>query len=246
MTAAPREMFLNFARLRQHQGRVVRARGIVAEWLAQTEKPYIAFSAGKDSTVTLALIREQRPETPAVYFDADCAFPEVDRLLDATPNLIRFPADEPFLQTLSRYTLSDPRLERATMQSTVWGPVRRLLARHGFDGMAYGLRAEESRGRAMHFRQRGAIFRYRRDGVLACQPICQWSYHDVWAFIFSQNLEYAKTYDRMWDMQIEDQRISYWAGETKRNWGRYVWLKRNYPELWNRLAAALPEVRAYA
>jgi len=53
-------------------------------------------------------------------------------------------------------------------------------------------------------------------------------------------------YDRMWDMPEREQRVSYWAGETNRENGRYVWLKRHYPELWNRLAAELPDVRAYA
>jgi 3'-phosphoadenosine 5'-phosphosulfate sulfotransferase (PAPS reductase)/FAD synthetase len=81
--------------------------------------------------------------------------------------------------------------------------------------------------------------------VWQCQPLGHWAYDDVWAYIVSNNVPYAGTYDKMWDMPEDDQRVSYWAGETKRRWGRYAWLKRNYPELWNKLTAALPEVRQY-
>lgn len=235
-------------KLRSHRYLVQLARQRVAKWLSLVNNPYIAFSTGKDSSVVLHLVREQAPDTPAVYFDADCAFPESKEMLDRTPNLVTFPADEPLLETFRRFGGFDagPKLERETMRTTVWGPIRRLIAEHGFDGVAYGLRAEENAGtRGMLMRYRGAVFQYRRDGLWACQPICDWEYNDVWAFIVSQNIDYCGVYDRMWDMPEEDQRVSYWAGETKRHWGRWAWLKRNYPDLFNRFAAEFPEVRAY-
>lgn len=234
------------AKTKQYRWRVEQARQRVSEWFSLVTNPYIAFSTGKDSTCVLALVREQRPETPAVYLDADCSYPESEALLRVTPNCIRFPADEPFLDTLARHGLDGgAELDRATMQSTVWGPIKRLIAEHQFDGVAYGLRAQESHGRRMNAYTRGAVFRYRRDGLWACQPLWDWSYDDVWAFIVTNNLPYCGVYDRMWDMPEDDQRLSYWAGETKRRWGRYKWLRRNYPDLFNRLAARIPEVRSY-
>lgn len=234
------------ARTRLHQYRVERARERIAEWLTAVERPYIAFSTGKDSTCVLALVREQRPETAAVYLDADSSFPESRALLAATDNCIIYPTDEPILDTLARHGLEGgAELERATMQSTVWGPIKRLLAAYDFDGVALGLRAEESRGRRLNAHVRGSIYRYKRDGVLACQPIWDWTYADVWAFIVAAGLPYCGVYDRLWDAPEEDQRLSYWAGETKRRHGRYAWLRRNYPELFNRLASAIPEARNY-
>lgn len=226
--------------------RVKRAEAHVAEWLARVERPYVAVSSGKDSTVILDLVRRQRAQTPAVYIDAECSFPETLEWLAATPNLLRFAADEPFLDTLARHGLEGGKaLERATMQSTVWGPIKRLVATHGFDGVCYGLRAEESRERGLHAFTRGAVFRYQRDGLWACQPIWDWSYADVWAYIVSRGLRYCGVYDRMWDMPHEDQRLSYWAGETKRRHGRYAWLRRNYPDLYRQLVERVPGVRSY-
>jgi len=242
----PQMRFLSHALLPVFSRRVRRAEERVAEWLAQVARPYVAVSSGKDSTVILDLVRRQRPETVAVYIDADCSFPETMRWLETTPNLIRFPADEPLLDTLARYGLDGgAELERATMQSTVWGPIKRLLAEHHFDGMCYGLRAEESHGRRMHAAARGAIFTYKRAGVTACQPIFDWKYDDVWAYIASRSLPYCGVYDRMWDMPMEDQRLSYWAGETKRRHGRYAWLRRNYPDLYRQMVVRVPSVTRF-
>lgn len=235
-----------WSRTRQHQYRVRQAQQRITEWLSLVENPYIAFSTGKDSTCVLALVREQRPETLAVYFDADCAFPESKQMLDNTANVIRFPTLEPLLETFRRCgSFESAGLERETMRTTVYEPIQRLIAEYHFDGVCYGLRAQESHGRRMNAKVRGAVFQYRRDGLWACQPVHDWLYEDVWAYIVENNLPYCGVYDRMWDMPQEDQRLSYWAGETKRRYGRWAWLKRNYPNLFNQFASEFPEVRGY-
>jgi len=246
LSKIPRNRFELWAKTGQHLWRVTQARQYVSEWLSYVSNPYIAYSSGKDSTCVLALVREQAPTTPAVYFDADCSFPESAELIDRI-GAIRFKTDEPFLDTLGRFGFdAGDDLDRATMKSTVWNPIKRLIAEFGFDGVAYGLRAEENLGtRGRLAKKRGAVFQYKRDGLWACQPICDWRYNDVWAFIVSENLSYCGVYDKMWDMPEDDQRISYWAGETKRRHGRWAWLKRNYPELFNRFADKFPEVRCY-
>lgn len=241
-----RKTFLLYGRLPIFQRTVQRAEQRVSEWLTKVTRPYVAYSGGKDSICILALVRAQTlPPVPAVYFDAQCTFPEVETLLAQDPYLLKYPADEPFLDTLTRCGLSGQAVEEETMRTTVYGPIARLLAEYHFDGVCYGLRAEESRGRALNAYTRGAVFQYKRDGLWACQPIWDWTYMDVWAFIVSRNLSYCGTYDKLWDARQEDQRISYWAGETKRRYGRYAWLKRNYPSLWNQLVAAMPEASAY-
>lgn len=246
MSAAHRLRFQLHARTRRHQFMIRLARERVGEWLALVERPYVAFSTGKDSTCVLSLVREQRPDTPAVYFDADCAYPESATMIAVTPGVMVWPADEPLLDTLARYGLeAGAELEQATMRTTVWGPIRRLLAAHAFDGTALGLRAAESFGRRLNARTKGAVYRYKRDGVWACQPIFDWSYDDVWSYIVANDLTYCGVYDKQWDMPEANQRLSYWAGESNRQFGRYAWLRRHYPELFNRLAAQFPEARNY-
>lgn len=246
MPESLRHRFLLWSQLRQHRRRVNLARERIERWLSKVEHPYIAYSTGKDSTCILNLVREQAPQTPAVYFDADCAFPESKETLAQIENAISFLADEPLLETFKR--LGGPTvkgIEKETMRMTVYGPIARLIKQYDFDGIAYGIRAEESRGRAASAKYHGSVFQYRRDGLWACQPIHDWKYNDVWAHIVSSNLSYCGVYDEMWDMPEDDQRLSYWAGETKMTWGRWAWLKRNYSELFNKFAAEFPEARCY-
>jgi 3'-phosphoadenosine 5'-phosphosulfate sulfotransferase (PAPS reductase)/FAD synthetase len=192
-------------------------------------------------------VREQARGTLAVYWDADCAFPEVETLLAETPHCLKYPASEPFLETLARFgPHAGAELERATMRSTVTEPVKAFLSETGYNGAAYGLRAEESHGRHMNRITRGHVFYTKQFQIWMCQPICAWSYSDVWAYIVSNELPYCGTYDRMWTLPEREQRISYWAGETNRQQGRWLWLKRNYPALWQKLRSRVPEASSYA
>lgn len=242
-----RILFTLHSRLPAYRHRVARAFSTTREWLELCQKPYIAFSGGKDSTVILHITRQLAPDTPAIYLDADNCFPEVSDLIDQTPNCTRYPTSEPFLATLKRFGLDGGKdLDRQTMKSTVYEPVRKLIDEYGYDGCIYGIRAEESHGRRKSVQVHKEIFFAKGYGVWQCQPIGWWLYRDIWTYIVSNNVPYAGTYDKMWDMPPDDQRVSYWAGETKRRYGRYAWLKRTYPDLWNKLCQELPEVRSYA
>ena len=243
MPPEKRKMFLLYARRPAFVYRVKLAQERITEWLSLAKNPYIAFSTGKDSTCILDLVRTQAKETPAVYFDANCAYPESETLLAEIENLIQFPTDEPLLDSLARLGLRTPLDD--TMETLVYRPAKRLIARYRFDGMCYGLRAEENEGRRKHAQSHGAVFYLKRDGVTACQPIHDWTYNDVWAYIVTRNLAYCGVYDKLWDLPIDDQRVCYWACTVKRRYGRLSWLKQHYPELFNRFVARLPEIRDY-
>ncbi|GHP00932.1 hypothetical protein KSF_109790 [Reticulibacter mediterranei] len=159
--------------------------------------------------------------------------------------IIQWPT-EPILDVFERCGgPTAPNIDRHTMEATVYAPVRALLAEKQYDGVFLGLRSEENEGRAKSVKFHGKIYRYRRDGVVRCLPLADWAYRDIWAYIILHGLPYNRVYDRMWDMPIPDQRVSYWAGETKARWGRFVFLKREYPDLWHAFVQRFPEVGAF-
>jgi 3'-phosphoadenosine 5'-phosphosulfate sulfotransferase (PAPS reductase)/FAD synthetase len=218
----------------------------IIEFSRLTKNPYIAFSMGKDSTVALHLTRKIIPNCKAIYIDANCAFPEAYQLLENTPNAEKFPAQEDFLDTLERMggVHGGRELENETMRTTVTYPVKQLVSM-GYDGQVVGLRADENRGRFMNFKVHGAVYYHNGYGAYTCQPIADWSYDDVWAYIFSNGIDYCKTYDKMWELPREWQRISYWAGETARRYGRWAWLRINYPDLFSVLLQRFPDASNY-
>lgn len=238
------------ARLPGFAHRVAQAQAIITEGLAAMARPYIAFSTGKDSLVMAHLIWEQDATVPAVYFDADCAYPETLALLDRMEAvgrpIIRWPC-EPMLDTFARLGGPDaPGVENETMRTTVYRPAKAIIAAHGYDGVFVGLRMEESRARHLSGIMHGNLFHLQRDGIMECRPVLRWTYDDIWAYIVSRDLDYNRAYDRMWELPEANRRVSYWAGETNIQFGRWVFLRQHYPELWNRFCERFPEARAYA
>lgn len=55
----------------------------------------------------------------------------------------------------------------------------------GIDGLAFGIRASESRGRTWSLRTRGHT--YARRGVLACTPLATWSADEVVGYLIATN-----------------------------------------------------------
>lgn len=238
------QRFLLHAQLIAYQKKEQKALDTIEKALEMMKNPYVAFSTGKDSTVLLDLVRQVAPETPAVYFDADAAYPESTEMLD-TPNVIKFKT-EPILETFQKWGILHPQIEKKTMESTVYHPIKALLAEYEFDGVFLGLRAEESYGRKQLAKsKKELIFLNKRDKIWECIPLSWWTYDDIWAYIFSHKLKYNTIYDQMDMLTEKERRVSYWAGETNRQGGRWVWLARFHPELFNKFARCFPEVRFF-
>jgi len=235
------ESFL-YSRLPTYKKRLAGARKIIADALHRCSNPYVAFSTGKDSTCTLHLVLEQVGNVDIVYFDADCALPESIEMFEYYNaqglNIIK-QKTEPLLETFRKHGLDNPRLEDITMKTTVYNPIKKLLAENNYDCVFLGLRAGESKCRSKLLMSRGRLFENKRDGIIECLPVGWWTERDVWAYIHTNNLMYNKAYDK----GVE--RVSYWAGETRKRKGRWVTLKQYWPQLYNRFAAEFPEVRNY-
>lgn len=243
-----KERFLIHSQLRDCQRKVSISRNAVVDALATMHNPYVAFSTGKDSTVVLHLVRQFRPDVPAVYFDADCAFPESLAFLNSLERegvtVIRFKCT-PFLDILREHGIDNPRIEKITLKETVYKPVKALVKQYGFDGCFIGLRKDESAGRAFLRKYRGLTFFSKQYNYWECQPIADWSFADVWAYLLRMGVDYNEYYDKIRHFEEREQRISYWAGESARQIGRWQRLNQTHPDLFNRLAAEFPAVRRF-
>ena len=69
----------------------------------------------------------------------------------------------------------------------------------------------------------------------------------MWAYIVSTDLDYNKAYDRLEQLGVdpEHQRIGPLATKSVLRYGQLAILKRGWPDLFNRFAAAHPEALNY-
>jgi 3'-phosphoadenosine 5'-phosphosulfate sulfotransferase (PAPS reductase)/FAD synthetase len=199
--------------------------------------PYVALSGGKDSTVVYALAREQMQNIPAVWSDDEWWLPETME----------------YIQRLQLAGL-DVRQIRTNAHHTDWFKVAGDYngipdyAKQQDWGLCFlGLRQEESSARRVHLRKLGPLFFAQIDDFWHCNPIHDWTWRDVWAFIVSTGLDYNRAYDHLESIGIEPerQRIGPFAVERALGYGQLIILKRGWPELYNRFCAAHPEASLY-
>lgn len=106
---------------------------------------------------------------------------------------------------------------------------------------AMGLRADESKGRRAGFRARGTTYQLQRGLWVTC-PLAWWSALDVWAYLVSRGVPWHPLYDaETHGMRREELRNAGWL--TVRDEARVAWLRVHYPEQYQALEQAFPQVR---
>jgi len=248
MNATQRETYLLHATLPRHRRRVEQSLRIIEDCFARTASPYIAFSAGKDSSVLLHLVRSVAPDTPAVWSDDEWHYPETLDLVARTPNCTRIAAQVQHASWFRSWARGAPLPE-----GTLWvdAPKNDGLQTHaaasGYDGVFIGLRADENGRRRTHLRVHGLLFFALNYQVWQCNPIGWWTIEDVWAYLLAHDVPYNAAYDRMFDLGIapERQRVGPFAVERALGYGQLTILRRGWPELYARFVAEYPEAAGY-
>ena len=64
---------------------------------------YVSFSGGKDSTVSLHLVRELYPDGPAVFVDTGLEYPEIKEFVNTFDNVTIKRPKMSFLQVIEKY-----------------------------------------------------------------------------------------------------------------------------------------------
>lgn len=212
----------------------------------------VCFSGGKDSTVLLHLVRRVLPEAPAAFFDSGAELADTYALMAATPNLTVIAA-EPSLIEMCRMggywgaQTETPELEFDFGEHLIFEPSRRFRAMCDLEVLALGLRAQESVGRYFNARRKGELYWHQGEHVWHLCPLQHWSTDDVWAYIATYGVPYNRAYDRMaaLGMDRDEMRIACTLGADAVGFGRYAYLKRLDPQLWNRLVAEFPKIGIY-
>lgn len=236
----------------------------------ETHDGYLALSGGKDSLVVLDLARQVDPNVPVVYFDSGLEYPETYTYLAHLQQLWRLnldviPASTPLLTILVTDGSWDHRAAEyrtpGIHQALIADPASQAHDLYG-PGELWGVRAAESAGRQAAYatalkthpctccpdnttretRHGGLIT--RTDGTTAYGPIWNWTDDQVWAHIARHQLPLNPVYDKLTAMGAPPGalRISHLIDANHLDHGRIVWLKRGWPDLYERLHELLPRI----
>lgn len=136
-------------------------------------------------------------------------------------------------------------------------------------GELWGVRADESRGRAALYRRalrdeqlrpagthrgpvaasherHGGVVR-RADGTVAFGPIWNWSTADVWGYLGRNGVPANPIYRKLRRLGVPEraQRVSHVLDGNLLELGRATWLRRGWPDLSAQLDQVLPRLREF-
>ncbi len=236
---------------------------------------YIAFSTGKDSLVALHLTLKIAPDVPVAFFDSGLEFPETYAYLEALANdwhlnLQVFSARPSALQVMADNGSWDHAARGGRSldlhQVLITEPAAAAHAVCG-PGEVWGVRAEESRGRAAAFsnalrsaececvpactgRRRRTVHGgriVRVDGTVALSPVWDWKTSEIWGHIARHDLPLNPVYDKLRRLGAPEHslRVSAMLDGNSLESGRVTWLRRGWPGLFEELAAVLPRLREF-
>lgn len=238
---------------RIHRDRVERARRIIEDALHQHPNACVMWSGGKDSTALTHLVCVELGARLPVYSEKD----DLD-----------YPGEEDYVRDLASQWGADLRVIRPPFSLREWmrehAPELRAdedmhsrsaeLSKAAFyslveeatathDLVFLGLRAEESRGRAMNRATRGTMYR-KQNGQVVCQPLADWRGLDVYAYLFARGIDVLPVYRCIGLMHADEPwrvRKSWWIPGAATRHGGIVWLRRYWPSLYADLCRMLPD-----
>lgn len=254
--------------------------GLIRDRIAahlETHDGYVALSGGKDSLVVLHVVLQVEPNVPVCFFDSGLEFPETYTYLADLADRWRLNLDViaarystlEILVADGSWSYSQPGAVTPELkQVLIVEPAAEAHRRYGA-GELWGVRAEESRGRAATYANalraetvtcspgccttigqrratHGGCIR-RLDGTVAYGPVWNWKADQIWGYIDRHQLPVNPVYGRLRDLGAPEHflRISHMLDASRLEEGRAVWLKRGWPDLFERFRSVLPRLGEY-
>jgi len=204
MTPIEKAAFQMHAELDDYKDRIEASQGLIAEALDRANKPYIAYSGGKDSLVMLHMVLRVCPEVLVEHFYFGKYYFPMGLETEILGIAGTIGAKNIRVDTSSKYDLAG-RTSKNIYFPEMFGRVQPDLISKGYDLAFIGLRREES-GK----RKRKASEPFRWNGkMLECYPLMNLTARDVWTYIVSNDLPYCSHYDRYGALLgIENTRMS--------------------------------------
>ena len=232
-----------------YQRRVIGSLDIIKMMLSVSDRPYVAFSIGKDSAVLLHLVTSL------------CPIISVRTLTAGETRILHSNWDDVLAWWLRERPLMDyqeiciDRVFSDHWQAASWADQRavsrkdlrnEMPASGDFDGVFLGLTDEESNKRRMA-NKKGLIRQYsvnRTDncaGMLCCCPLAYWTIADIAAYVVAHEIpmlsEYKNGFESRTTARITQHTLRFGGLQT---------LRLRDPDNFNKIISRFPELGEYS
>lgn len=161
------------------------------------DRVYVACSGGKDSLVLLHLAARVKPDVKVFHWDhGPYLMPRLfeDEILRAIRAVA--PRARLRVETSKRLWEPDARWDYKRWYRAFWQVVDEMV-RNEWSVVLLGLRGEEGVARRLRVE---TPCREARGGI-ECYPLREWTWRDVWAYIFEHGIPYPSPYDEKCPLQ---------------------------------------------
>lgn len=220
------------AKTLEFQNRITETHKFIDFVLSQVKNPYIACSFGKDSMVMLHLILQHRRDIPVYSFsNKQYDFPDTHRLRWELQekwnlNLILVERD------VSRAVETED--EGGAYNRLYFSVLREQVQKYKWDCAFVGKRKEEASRRKREIDKKGIFFADAINGKIA-YPIADWMTTDIWAYHTINDLPHHEIYEKQnCGLTRDTIRLGIMFDPLFDRTGEQIWMKKNYPELYNR------------
>lgn len=230
----------------RHQKRIQESLDIISQIMTIAQRPYIACSFGKDSSVMAHLILSYYPNVPLRFLSSGetrIIHPNLDEVMDyfrkMGAEIIEINIDRVFSEEWKDATWYEQR------QAGHNDFKKHLSDSGGYDCVFMGLRAEESKRREMSLLRHTPglprfCYQYKGKNLIRCCPMARWTTEDIGAYILEHNIPYLKWYDHTGFEGRTTARLTRASIEM----GSLRWIRLHNPDGWKKLVKRFPEFQA--
>jgi len=166
--------------------KVERAKKIIETGLKFDGKKYAAFSGGKDSTAMLHLVLSLDPDCMVFHYD----YKDEDRSDGSVYMPEEYQAE--IIENMKKIGAKNIKIESGhDWYKVFFGKIAPALYRDGYRVSFVGLRKEESSNRRQRIKANRSL-----TNIKEFWPLQDWSWRDVWAYIFFHDLPVHSAYKK--------------------------------------------------
>lgn len=232
--------------------RMDNAKNVVRQAFEQCKNPYVAVSGGKDSIAMLGIVDDVATEMGREYeiwaHLSDASFPGTQETIEEAGRrlgrsvIIDWSSVSAF-DVVGRKGSST----RHGKKGYFFDAIKNYVVTTEKDLAFVGVRAGESKRRRTACRIHGHLFKTTVPSpILMCYPLAWFDVEDVAAAMLHYDLPFHPIYSKKpIGCDPTEIRLGYATAREMLNYGTAVFLKVNYPDMYNRLAASWPEISQY-